>query len=108
MKSYKYADNLEKLATFLRNRPEFETEAPSVYGFFTYYDKDSFIAAVRACGAGKKEFADTFIHFFPAVGEGIHLRLEAPRNKVCRLVREAEYDCDPLLSQEEEASIGVR
>jgi hypothetical protein len=34
------------------------------------------------------------------------IKLSIPRNKVCKLVSPAIYDCEPLLSPQEDESIG--
>lgn len=108
MKSYNFADNLEKLAAFLRSKPEFETGTEKVYAFFSYYDKEQFLSAVKATGTGKKEFTDSQIYFYPAInGAAIHVRIEAPRNTVCRLVQEAVYDCEPFLAEKDEKELGA-
>lgn len=105
MNSHEYAKQLRVLADFLDSKPEFETKC-KLYAFFSYYEKDDFLAAVKAVGSGKKEFTDNEIQFLPVINDNfIHLRLTAPRSAVCRLVQEAKYECDPLLSPEEEAAL---
>lgn len=102
MKSHEYAVNLRRLADFLDSRPDFETATEKVYMFVSFYEKEPLVAAVKALGSGTKEFSGDFLYFHPAINDGkLMVRAEAPRNKVCRLVREAEYDCEPLLSPTE-------
>lgn len=102
MTSFEYAARLRDLANWLETRPEFETET-KVYMFLHYYDKEAFVAAVRAVGGGTKEFTEYDIQYTPKTGldDGIFVRVDAPRNKVCRLVQEAVWDCEALLEPEE-------
>lgn len=105
--SHEYARNLQKLAEWLLARPEFEIGRYDTRSFtiFSYYDKDQFLAAVRALGAGKKKFTDREVQFEIELPFA-EIRVDAPRDKVCRLIRPAEYECDPFLSDSELAQIG--
>ena len=98
MTSHEYAKKMQELAEFLLARPEFEAEGrPFVYLY--YYQKEPFLAAIRAIGAGEKEWTDTEIRFKPkGIPEDTAMQIYAPRDKLCKLVRAAEYDCEPLLS----------
>ena len=99
MQSHTYAAKLKDLAEFLLSKPEFKVGTRPY--FFSYqYTKEDFILAVRSLGAGTKEFTDTQIKFKPTdmpVGGYV----EAPRDKVCTLVKAAVWDCEPLLSASE-------
>lgn len=105
--SHDYARRLQELAAFLLSRDSFVLpySEPTSYHHFHYYEKEPFVAAVRALGSGKKKITETGIEFI-VTPPGSHISLEAPRNLLCRLIRPAEYDCDPLLSPEEEKSLG--
>jgi hypothetical protein len=116
--SHTYAKNLRALADWLESKPAFPMRDVNVIAkplYVTYYgDKDSFLAAVRALGAGKKEtdeyFKDDLIFRATSCPEGTEFKVHVNRSAVCRLVRpaqEAVYDCEPLLSQAEEAEIGL-
>jgi len=109
-----FAKNLRALAEWLDARPEFPM--PSVTArtpYNEYYDKDEFIQAVRALGAGKKEdgiLGKDYLKFIAeTTPEDTEVQIEINRVKVCKLVRPAqpaEYDCESLLNQAEEAEIG--
>jgi hypothetical protein len=105
--SHEYARRLQELAEFLLSRESFVLPyfEPTSYHHFRYYEKEPFIAAVKALGSGKKKITDGEIEFV-VERPGAHIGIEAPRNLLCRLIRPAEYDCDPLLSPEEEKSLG--
>ena len=106
MKSHEYAEKLKAAAEFLLSREDAEiTESergPYISLFF--WTKESFAASVRAFGAGTKEWKDNELHFTPAGPCGI-FRLIIDRHRVCRLVRPAEYDCEPIFSDEEVAAL---
>lgn len=109
MTSHEYARKLAAVADLLAAAPEFEM--PSYmdsyiqsYGIDTirfHNGKDRFLAAARAIGNGEKIYdGDTFeFHVLSGL-----LRLTVDRDAVCRIVKPAvpaEYECEPLLSQEE-------
>lgn len=109
MTSHEYANRLEKLAAELKSKSDFELPDYSEryygnYGIETFRynnQKEGFLQAARALGSGTKDgTADelTFKH-----GD---IRLSVDRNVVCKLVRPAEYECEPLLSEAETAEIG--
>lgn len=99
--SHVYAEQLKTLAEFLLSKPEFEVNSNKAYFFDTYYNRDSFIKAVKALGSGTKNFTDTYLEYLVKSPNGTHIRIEAPRDRVCTLVTPAVYDCIPLLSEEE-------
>lgn len=108
MKSHEYADALDTFSAYLRGKPEFDTGNAKVYLWGSFYGKEAkeqFLTAVKAVGSGKKEFTNEYIYFFPDIDDRILLRFEAPRNLLCRKIKEAEYECDPLLSDNELASL---
>jgi hypothetical protein len=105
--SHEYARNLQRLAEWLLERPEFEVGryVNHSYNFFTYDEKEPFLAAARAIGQGKKQFTENFVRLELELPFAL-IRLEAPRNKVCTLISPAVYDCVPFLSPDEEKQIG--
>jgi hypothetical protein len=116
MKSHEYAKKLHELADLLESRPDFklpdyQRNYISQHGIdnFSYHgDKTGFLAAVKAVGSGTKLPGDKDDFSFLACN-GL-LRLTVYRTAVCRIVKPAqpaEYDCIPLLSQEEENSLGA-
>lgn len=104
--SHDYARDLQKMADWLLTRPAFETGGYSRgHHYFRFYEKDQFVDAAKSLGTGKKQFTADEISFKVELPFG-SINIEAPRNIVCRLVRPAEYECDPFLSPEEEKSLG--
>ena len=105
MKSHEYAKRLHEIADFLLSRPEFEaSHRPYMYHYTT--SKAQVLAAARSFGSVKKDFQNDEIRITPA--DFPEFVIEAPRNIVCRIVKPAqpaEYDCEPLLSQAEEAEL---
>lgn len=109
MTSHDYARELKRVADCLERREEFDLPdyLDEVALKLSYFDdKKRFLAAVRALGTGTKgpdKYITNDYIFTPAFGG---LRIQAERNTVCRLVRPAEYECEPLLSPEEEQAVG--
>jgi hypothetical protein len=104
MKSHEYAQQLMETANRILARPEVEFGGSSPYLFLYFFDKEGFVEVVRAMGNGKKEFSGGDYTFIP---EGTCLRITAPRDTVCRMVQEAKYVCEPLLSAEEAAKFST-
>ena len=104
MKSHEYANRLNALAEFLLSKPEFEFDSEPML-FQHYYDKEPFLDAVRALGAGSKEYSETELIFRPS--EHNELRIYINRDKVCRKVQQEKWECEPLLSPDEEAQVGA-
>lgn len=110
MTSHDYAKKLRALAERLESAPVFD--APNYqenyvakYGVehFGYNDdKQGFLSAVRAMGSGRKVINGDNLDFFAA---DEMLRLSIYRTAVCKLIRPAEYDCPPLLSEDEERQV---
>ena len=108
MKSHEYAEKLKAAAEFLLSRQDAEITPSDRSPFIpvSFYDKESFIAAVRAFGSGTKEWKSDELVFTPnGPCEIFHLYIQ--RSTVCRLVRPAEYDCDAILSEQEVAELGA-
>ena len=106
MKSHEFANKLEKLAEFLKSRPDFDTERVSVFQWLNFYNKDKFLAAAKSLGGGRKEVSGSDFLFHPAHGiSGVDFYIGAPRDRVCRKVQDEKWECEPLLTPEEEAQI---
>jgi hypothetical protein len=113
MTSHEYANKLKALAEWLLSKPEVDAHTDHVRESFWYWSaKEPFLAAVRALKPGRKEYgegtnADALaLKFYPAgVPEGVDFYLRINRSAMCRLIQEAKYECEPLLSPEEEAQI---
>ena len=104
MKSHEYAEKLKAAAEFLLAREDVEFVDRPPFIPISFYDKEKFIAAVRVFGSGEKKWTYDELQFTPH-GAAEIFRLYIARNTVCRLVRPAEYDCDPILSDEEVATL---
>jgi hypothetical protein len=94
------------MAEWLLERPAFDTGGwDQARSFIMLHTKEQITAAAKSLGTFKKKFTDTDIRLDVDLEFG-SISVEAPRKTVCRLVQRAVYDCDPLLSPEEEAQIG--
>jgi hypothetical protein len=113
MNSHEYAKRLRQCAELLESRPAFDwpnyvREGLGLRVETLHYcsDKDGFIAAVRALGAGSKHINNDSIPTQEfVVGDNL-FAVSVDRDKVCRIVKPAqpaEYECLPLLSQEGES-----
>lgn len=70
-----------------------------------YGRKEEFLAVVRALKPGKKRIdaeISGYVNFTPA---GTCIEVYINRDVMCRKVKEAEYECEPLLSAEEDAEM---
>jgi hypothetical protein len=103
MKTHEYAEKLKAAAEFLASREN--VELGTLYIPIFFYDRQPFVDAVRAFGPGDKAFTDSELGFIPKAPCDF-FKLYIPRNRVCKLVRPAEYDCEPILSDEEVATLG--
>jgi hypothetical protein len=101
---------LRSLADFLDSRPVFElesgmsiltsyTEKTTSYGYISFYDRDTFVAAVKAIGSATKHYTDGDYPKLEVVVDAFPLKLSIARDKVCRKV--VTFECDPLFSEEE-------
>jgi hypothetical protein len=110
MDSHQYADSMIALAEWLKSKPAFETEQRGMSESFWFYgNKEAFLGAVRAVGAGTKEYKKLAgswdIIFRPNTPAGTELRLGANRDVVCKKIQEEKWKCIPLLSEAEEAEL---
>jgi hypothetical protein len=107
MKSHEFAAKLEEVAADLRSKPEFEAstypfDLKGRYIFAYYYDKSNFLNAVKTMGSGEKDMSQRDeVLFYPT---GLHIGFRIEKNLVCTKVQEAQYDCEPLLSQMDQQS----
>jgi hypothetical protein len=108
MNSHEYANKLKELADFLLAKPEFETDAGPRISLYYWSQKEAFLGAVKALGKGRKEWTARDLDFRPdGLPDGVKLLLNIQRESVCRKVQEEKWECEPLLSQAEEAEIGA-
>jgi hypothetical protein len=107
--SHDWARNIHAFADFLLSRPAFEISYsfPTETRLMTFWpgDKDKFLSAAKALGTGKKGFTESEIHFTVKQPWG-EFQIKAARSVVCRLVKPAQYECDPFLSPDEEQQLG--
>lgn len=99
--SHDWARELQKTAAFLLSKPEVEIGEIPKTRFYQYSSKENFLSLVRALKPGKKEINNYYINFFPS---GADMELSVNRDLVCRRLN-PEYECEPLLSQEEDAEM---
>jgi hypothetical protein len=93
-----FAAVLEKLAEHYRSNAELERINLSKW----FYDKEGLAAMLRDLrGRWKKEVSGDTISFTSDSLQGLSIYI--PRDKVCR--RTVTYDCDPIMSPEEESEI---
>jgi len=109
--SHDYAKQLREIADALLDLPAFQLprhmSQDRVHDYLHYFsDKERFVAAAKALGNFEKGVRDDALVLSPLFST--HFQIRADRSSVCRLVRSAqpaEYECEPLLSQAEEAAI---
>lgn len=112
MSSHEYANKLKQLADFLLAKPDFDARTVTVNEFFWYWqDKQKFLDAVKALGSGRKEYEEGLsgdVLFYPSgLPSDTFFAVRVNRAAVCRKVQEEKWDCEPLLSQAEEAQVGA-
>jgi hypothetical protein len=113
MKTRELASFLQTLADFLASAPEFDTEncasilkgykanSPNLY--INYYDRDKFVAAVKALGSCTKRYTDGDYPKLEVTAKAFPIQLTISRDKVCK--KTVVYDCEPLFSEEEVGSL---
>jgi len=110
MTSHEYAQKLKAAAEFFLSRPAFKVRnAPLLFSSY-WSDKDGFLAAVKALGKGEKKYDGESLKFVVTIEPGVTFDVEVSRSAGCRLVKPAQpavYDCEPLLTQEEESNLGA-
>jgi hypothetical protein len=104
--SHEYAKALQETAEYLLSKPDFMTGTSGPYIYLgTFYAKDEFLKAAKSLGNMKKEYTDIQLKMKQSLPQGAQLYFDIARDKVCRLVQEAKWECEPLMTPEEEASI---
>ena len=100
---------MRKLADALDVQPEQEAARPSVYFSCKYKDdgKELFLGLAKLLPRPLKK-SDGFDHSemdLTYSSDALRIHASIERSKVCRLIepaREAKFECEPLLSAEEE------
>jgi hypothetical protein len=106
MNSYEYARQLKKIADYIFSRPEFEVDStPSAY-LGHYWEREKFITMAKALGGVEKDYSGSELKIIKTIGEA-RLWASIARDKVCRKVQEAKWECEPLLSVEEVEQLGT-
>lgn len=106
MTSHEYAEKLEELAAYLKSKPEFDTTENHIDFGWAIMSKDKFLPIVRSLGSGQKEFTNTQLYYRPiGLPADVELRIFISRDKVCRKIQEEKWECEPILSPEEEAEL---
>lgn len=114
MTSHEYAAKLQAIAEKLLHSEAFDLPTymddycakNGIVRIDFFSRKDKFLAAVRAIGSGRKAGGESTLDFI--VGD---LALGVDRSSVCHIVKPAqpaEYECEPLLSQAEEAVLDAK
>jgi hypothetical protein len=104
MTSHEYAQKLQETVAFLLDHSEVELGVGLSIPVYMFGEKDRFLTAAKAFGSGAKNVDDNYMRFTPA---GTVLVLTIERSSVCRKVQEEKWECEPLLSQTEEAQLEV-
>jgi len=105
MTSHEFAVEIQEAADYLLSRPEFDvaTRRTTLYLGWYYDEKEKFLAAVKALGPGKKKYTSSDVEYH--VKQGADIQISVNRSTVCRKVQEEMWECEPLLSPEEEAQL---
>lgn len=105
------AKTLRETADYLDSIGEFDTEdtlffstknkvlVPSV----SFYDKDRFVAAVKAMGNATKHYDEGDYARLHVTATAFPLSVNISRDKVCRKV--VKFECEPLFTGEELESL---
>lgn len=110
-KAAEVAQELRRIADVLDNNPETEVMRPDL-SFFHFSNKDDFMRLAKIFprpyekeyGGGEQYSRIRLVHKTPSV----EVTASIYRSAVCTLItpaRPAEYDCEPLLSFEEESEL---
>ncbi len=101
MTSHELATKLQETATYLLAHENVDVSNPMLRVHW-WSDKEPFLRAVRAFVPGKKVIDNYNVTFEP---KGTMLALVVSRDLVCRKVQDVKYECEPLLSPEEDAEM---
>ncbi len=105
------AATLRRIASYLSTIPEFDVEscvsimsggtitAPCPYVHIPIWDRDKFVAAVKAIGNSKKVYTDEPYANLEVTADAFPIKLSIARDKVCK--KEVKYTCEPLFSEDE-------
>lgn len=104
MDSHEYAKRQQEVSEYLLNKPAFDIPNYMDRKEYLWYmfEKENFVAAVKALGPGTKEIGTEYVEYHP---DDAPLYIKIERNAVCKLVRPAEYDCEPFLKPEDHKEI---
>jgi hypothetical protein len=105
MNTREYAQQLRDHAAELDGLPEFEvpTYYTESHKEMRYYgDRKEFVSAVRALGSGVKQIIGDNMYFRPSAAS---FSLIIDRNQVCKMVKPAQWDCEPWLTYEQEVIV---
>ena len=113
-KANEVARELRNLADCIDRLGDAETDNPAIYLNFKYGDemskkKEQFLALVRVLPRPLEKEADTDDYIVRYRSDAMQIRVVIERSKVCHLIapaQPAQYKCEPLLSEEEEAELG--
>ncbi len=112
MNTQELVNIFRSFADFLESRPDFDTEgcvsvldgykeSPHVY--VNFYDRDKFVAAVKALGNATKKYTDGDYPKLEVTADAFPIKLSISRDKVCK--KTVTFDCEPLFSEEEVRSL---
>jgi hypothetical protein len=107
MNSHEYAEKMKEVANTLLGRPAFDTGREQITEVFWFWDKDEFLAAAKAIGAGRKEVSGTEFHFYMTSPENSKVGITIARDKVCTKIQEEVWECQPMLTQKEVDAVGA-
>ena len=75
-------------------------------------EKEDFLALAKVFPRPfQKEFDTLWLRLRYETGAGVHIQANIPRSAVCRIVepaREAVYECEPVLSAQEESTLAAQ
>lgn len=103
--SHDWARDLQRTAEFLLSKPEVDLSGDIPRSRARYWggeDKVNFLKFVRAAVPGRKVIGEYSVEFRPT---GANLEIAISRETVCRKVQDVKYECEPLLSPEEDAEL---
>lgn len=90
MTSHEYARELQKTVDHILARPDVPFDGGAPFLFLSFWEKEAFVVAARAMGAGIKKFQNDDLHFEPT---GTCITMVIPRATVCRKIQDAKWEC---------------
>ncbi len=107
MTSHEHALKLRELADFLLSRPAFKAPSDPMI-LQSFYVKEDFLQAVKSIGSVTKKYTDgSFAELQCTSTTHPEILLYIPRDKVCRKVQDVVWECEPMLTAEEDSTVGV-